>query len=200
MGKARLFFAYIRRRVLADTVLTMVCDRRQAPDVSTFTVVVILFVTGLLRIRIFNALEPKLEEATFQRAVEGLGEDGQSSSVETLGCAFARMDPETARKRVVQTLRTAERNKVFRTGLQSGLRFAAIDGWQPFSSRHRHCPGCLTREVHVGPRELGQTVTEYYHAFVVALYLDVCMDLAGFRNCWQKLPTLGYFAELYCLV
>ena len=87
------------------------------------------------------------------------------------------MDPETARKMVVQTLRTAERNKVFRNGGQSGLRFAAIDGWEPFSSRHRHCPGCLTREVHVGPRELGQTVTEYYHAFVVAFYLDDCMDL-----------------------
>ena len=84
-GKLRLFFAYLRRIFRIDTVLAMVRDRRQDPEVSTFTVVLTIFITGLLRIRSFNALEPKLKEATFQRALEGLGGDGQSCSVDTLG-------------------------------------------------------------------------------------------------------------------
>ncbi len=178
-GKLRQFFAYLRNIFSIKTVLAMVRDRRQQPTVPTEMVVCILFFVGVLRIRSFNALEPTLAEATMQRAlgVSGGGNSQRVCSVDTLSYALARMDPETARKMVVHTLRKAERNKVFRHGGQGGLRFVAIDGWEPFSSRSRHCPACLTREIHVGTKERNQTVTEYYHAFVVAFYLDDRMDL-----------------------
>jgi hypothetical protein len=65
------------------------------------------------------------------------------------------------------------------------MRFVAIDGWEPFCSRSRHCPACLTRQVKTGKH--GKTiVTEYYHAFVIALLLgerlEVVVDMEPIRS------------------
>jgi hypothetical protein len=71
---------------------------------------------------------------------------------------------------------------VFREGWYGTLRFVALDGWEPFKSRKRHCPACLTRQVSCGKT----TVTEYYHRYVVALLLgdrvEVVLDLEPVRS------------------
>ena len=49
----------------------------------------------------------------------------------------------------------------------------AIDGWELFKSRHRHCPECLERQVTMkakdGLTDIG--VREYYHRYVVAMLI-----------------------------
>ena len=88
------------------------------------------------------------------------------------------MDLESVRALSVEMLRKAERNKVFREGWYGALRYFAIDGWEPFCSRHRHCEQCLVRQVRVkGEDGVDRTVEEYYHRFAVALLLDERFDL-----------------------
>jgi len=104
-----------------------------------------VFFAGLLRIRSFNALEPRLREKPFLRLVDMPGEAERMCSVDTVGRALRVMDLDSVRAISVAMLAKAERNKVFREGWHGALRYVAIDGWEPFSSRHRHCPECLVR-------------------------------------------------------
>jgi hypothetical protein len=87
---------------------------------------------------------------------------------------------------VVTLIRKAERNKVFREGWHGAMRFVALDGWEPISSFARHCPACLAREVRVKKNGADAIVTQYYHAFVVAMLiderLDVVVDMEPIRN------------------
>ena len=69
--------------------------------------------------------------------------------MDTVGRSLSRMDLSSVRAVVVAMLAKAERNKVFRQGWHGALRYVAIDGWEPFCSRHRHCPECLVRRVKV---------------------------------------------------
>jgi hypothetical protein len=72
----------------------------------------------------------------------------------------------------------AERNKVFREGWHGALRYVAIDGWEPFCSRHRHCSECLERRVRVKATDDSTVVVvEYYHRYAVALLIDERFDL-----------------------
>ena len=138
-----------------------------------------VFYAGLLRIRSFNALEPMLAEKPFLRLV-GARKDERLGSADTLSRALWLMDLESVRALCVQMLRKAERNKVFREGWHGALRHFAIDGWEPFCSRHRHCEQCLVRHVRVKGEdgvEATTTVEEYYHRFAVALLIDKRFDL-----------------------
>lgn len=176
MGRLRQYMAYAKKVFDLDSLLGGIRDRRHDPDVSIALVARIIFVTGLLRIRSFNALEPKLAEPALQRALGArVNPDARICSVDTLGYALARADVQSARNQVVKVIQKAERNKVFREGWHGALRFVAIDGWEPLSSYSRCCTGCLTRQVKVKGSE--ETVTQYYHAFVVAMLIDERLDL-----------------------
>ncbi len=137
-----------------------------------------VFYAGLLRIRSFNALEPRLEEKSFLRLVGAAKTDTRLSTVDTLSRALSVMDLDTVRALSVEILRKAERNKVFREGWYGALRYFAIDGWEPFCSRHRHCEECLVRHVRIKGRDGIETeVEEYYHRFAVAMLIDARFDL-----------------------
>jgi Transposase DDE domain len=136
-----------------------------------------VFFAGLLRIRSFNALEPKLSEKAFVRLV-GAKTDGPLSSVDTLSRALRVMDLGAVRALSVEMLKKAERNKIFREGWYGALRYFAIDGWEPFCSRHRHCEECLVRRVRIKATDGTETeVEEYYHRFVVAFLIGERFDL-----------------------
>lgn len=186
-GKLRLFFAYVRRCFRLDALLDGIRDNRRHPSIPTTWLARVLFLVGLLRVRSFNALDPRLGEATLQRSLGILLRRNMSRicSVDTLAYSLVKMVPETARAALVGVVRRAERNKVFREGWHGALRFVAIDGWEPICSRSRHCEACLTREVSLG-KNREQKVTEYYHRFVVALLLDdkleVVLDVEPVRN------------------
>jgi hypothetical protein len=89
------------------------------------------------------------------------------------------MDLQTLRAISVLMLAKAERNKVFREGWHGALRYFALDGWEVFSSRSRHCSECLERTLRV-KRSSGSLaeVVEYYHRYVVAMMLGERLDLA----------------------
>jgi hypothetical protein len=146
-----------------------------------------VFYTGLLRIRSFNALEPKLRERPFLRLI-GMPEDREAlCSADTLGRALRVMDLETLRELSVSIVRKAERNKVFREGWHGALRYVALDGWEPICSRHRHCPECLVRQVRVKGPEGTREVVEYYHRYAVAMLIDKRFDLLlDFEPIWPK--------------
>jgi hypothetical protein len=169
--------AYGQKVYGLGSLLGAVTDTRRVPRTSARLVASSVFYAGLLRIRSFNALEPRLEEKPFLRLV-GAKSEGQLCSADTLSRALRVMDLESVRALSVETLRKAERNKVFREGWYGALRYFAIDGWEPFHSRYRHCDQCLVRQVRVkGEDGVERTVDEYYHRYAVALLLDRRFDL-----------------------
>ena len=175
----RQLVAYGRKVFGLRRRLAGVVDTRRAPRTAAGLVAAVVFYTGLLRIRSFNALEPRLRQKPFLRLVGVAPEKQHLCSVDTLGRSLCRMDLQSLRAIVVSMLHKAERNKVFRKGWHGALRYVAIDGWEPFSSRHRHCPECLVRLVSVKDKD-GKTikvVPEYYHRYVVALLIDERFDL-----------------------
>lgn len=170
--------AYGRKVYDLGELLGRVMDQRRKPRVPAKSVAAAVFYTGLLRIRSFNALEPKLSEKSFLRLV-GTGKTDSLCCVDTLSRALREMDLETLRAVSVATLAKAERNKVFREGWHAALRYFAVDGWEPFSSRSRHCSQCLERKVRVkGASGEISEVVEYYHRYAVAMMIDERFDLA----------------------
>jgi len=182
-GRLRQFWVYARQVFSLVSLLDGIRDSRQEPDVPTPLVVRILFLVGLLRIRSFNALEPKLAEPPMLRILDApLRQCGKVCAVDTLAYSLARMEVPTCRHAVVLVIRHAERNKAFREGFIGALRYVALDAWEMFASRRRCCDHCLTRQVKVGDEK----VTEYYHRYVVAFLVDerleVVLDLEPIRS------------------
>ena len=144
--------------------------------------------SGLLRIRSFNALEPKLAERPFLRLVDAPGARAKLCSADVLGRSLRSMEPAAVRAVVTQLVAKAERNKVFREGWYGALRYGALDGWEPIQSYHRHCASCLVRRVTVKARDGSCVqVDQYYHAYVVAMLLDARFDLV--LDCEPLLPS-----------
>src|SRR6266545_1468951 len=156
---------------LAD-LLGRVRDGRARPQVSMETVMRVVFFCGLLRVRSFNALEPQLGEPELCRAlgfaqVPRRGARRRLASVDTLSRALRRADPESFHDMLSELVRRTERHKVLREGWVGARRYAALDGWEPISSRYRHCEKCLERVVTDGKHQ----VVEYFHRYVVCLLL-----------------------------
>lgn len=169
--------SYGRKTYGLGRLLEEITDERRAPRTSAPLVGASVFYAGLLRIRSFNALEPRLGEESFLRLL-GVQTAGPLSSVDTLSRALRVTDLEAVRALSTEMLRKAERNKVFREGWHGALRYFAIDGWEPFCSRHRHCSECLVRQVRTKHADGTETVVEeYYHRFAVALLIDTRFDL-----------------------
>jgi hypothetical protein len=186
-GRLRQALVYWRKVFFLPKLLGLARDGRKDPRVLVDLVVRIVFLVGLLRIRSFNALEPKLAELQMQHALDAPPRrNGKVCSVDVLGYSLARMDLASVREMVVQSNRKAERNKMFREGWIGALRYVGIDGWEPICSRTRHCPHCLTRKVRVKIRGKKKLVTEYFHRYVVALLLDdrleVVLDMEPIRS------------------
>lgn len=178
-GQLRRLVAYGRKVFDLGRRLGGVVDSRRAPQTPAGLVAAAVFYTGLLRIRSFNALEPRLAEKPFLRLVGAAPDRKRLCSVDTVARALCQMDLASVREVLVVMLAKAERNKVFREGWHGALRYVAIDGWEPFSSRHRHCRECLVRRVSVKGKD-GKTikvVPEYYHRYAVALLIDERFDL-----------------------
>lgn len=162
-------------------LLRRVRDGRPRPQVLMETVMRAVFFCGLLRIRSFNALEPQLGEPELCRALGLKGPRparGRVASVDTLSRALQRADSESFHDMLSELVRRAERHKVFREGWVGARRYAALDGWEPISSRYRHCEKCMERLVTEGKA----VVVEYFHRYVVCLLLGEREELVvGFE-------------------
>lgn len=161
-----------------DRLLGRVWDLRRKPATVAPLVAAAVFYTGLLRVRSFNALEPRLSERPFLRLLGLPPGRSRLCSVDTVSRALRVMDLESLRALSLAVVEKAERNKVFREGWHGALRYVAIDGWEPFCSRHRHCPECLVRQVRVKQADGSLVeIPEYYHRFAVAMLIDKRFDL-----------------------
>lgn len=177
-GRLRQIVAYGRKVLDLGSWLGRVEDTRRKPLTPARVIAATVFYTGLLRIRSFNALEPRLGEKPFLGLVGARLDRERLCSVDTVGRCLCRMDLPSVRAVVVAMLAKAERNKVFREGWHGALRYVAIDGWEPFCSRHRHCAECLVRRVKVKAKDDSVVeVVEYYHRYAVALLIDERFDL-----------------------
>jgi hypothetical protein len=177
-GQLRRLLSYGRKAFDLGGWLGRVTDSRRAPRTPARLIAATVFYTGLLRIRSFNALEPRLGEKPFLGLIGARLDRERLCSVDTVGRSLCGMDLSSVRAIAVAILAKAERNKVFREGWHGALRFAAIDGWEPFCSRHRHCAECLVRRVKVKAKDDSVVeVVEYYHRYAVALLIDERFDL-----------------------
>jgi hypothetical protein len=129
-------------------LLAKLKDGRRDPDIPTFDVVNSLFHTAVLRIPSINALEGDLKEADFQRLIGRRAQSGvKAFSADVIANVLDLFELSGADSAMVDVIKQAERNKVFREGSYGTLRCVAIDGWEPFCSYHRCCPHCLVRKV-----------------------------------------------------
>jgi hypothetical protein len=184
MGRGRLsqLRVYAQKVFALPRRLSHVRDRRRKPATTTCALATVTFYTGLLRIRSFNALEPRLGERCFLHLLDAPAQTSRLCSVDTLSRSLRVMDIDTVRQVSVGIVHKAERNKVFREGWHGALRYAAIDGWEPICSRQRHCEQCLVRRVRTRDRNAElTTVEEYYHRYVVTMLIgpqyDVALDI-----------------------
>jgi len=106
-GRLRQIIAYARKVYGLCGLLGRVEDSRRKPGTSAPLVAAAVLFTGLLRIRSFNALEPKLREKSFLRIVGAQGERRRLCSVDTLSRALRVTDLESARAVSVAILRKA---------------------------------------------------------------------------------------------
>jgi hypothetical protein len=180
----RQIVAYGRKVFDLGVRLGRVEDARRKPLTPPRLIAAAVFFTGLLRIRSFNALEPRLSEKPFLRLVGAAQDRKALCSVDTLSRALRVMGLDSVRSVSVSIVAKAERNKVFREGSYGALRYFALDGWEPICSRHRHCRECLVRRVRVKGKGQGKgkdgapiEVDEYYHRYAVAMLIDERFDL-----------------------
>lgn len=180
VGSCRLrsIVAYGRKVYDLAGLFGQIRDERENPAKESRLVGAAVFFCGLLRIRSFNALEPRLAEKPFIRLVGAAPEIGKLCSADTLGRMLKVTDLDSVREMVVQLVAKAERNKVFREGWYGTLRYVALDGWEPIQSYRRHCDLCLVRHVKVKNRD-GEIVEvdQYFHRYVVAMLIDKRFDL-----------------------
>lgn len=177
--RLRSFLAYAAKVYGLRSLLERGTDARRNPRTSAAQVISTIFACGLLRVRSLNALEPKLAERSFLRLIDTPLDVERLCSADTISRSLRTIDIPSVRRLLVAPLAKAERNKVFREGWINTLRVVAIDGWEPISSFHRHCPECLVRKVKV--KRVDGTIEEvdqYYHRFVVAMLIDKRLDLA----------------------
>lgn len=161
-------------------------DQRRRPQIPTADVVRSLFFTAALRLPSLNALEGELKNAPFQRLLgRRVTPDIKAFSADTVARVLDGLDLDALRSMLHGVVHKAERNKAFREGIHGAWRAVALDGWEPFSSYHRHCDHCLTRMVRKGKDGDEYRVPQYYHRFVFALLLgpgaEVVLDLEPLR-------------------
>lgn len=190
-GRLRAIVGYARDVYGLRKWLEQIRDQREAPTTSASLVAAAVLFCGLLRIRSFNALEPRLRQTRpgprteqadpgrrpFVRLVGAPDDCDELCSADTLSRSLRGMDLASVRAMSVGILGRAERNKVFREGWHGALRYVAIDGWEPSCSRNRHCDSCLVRRVKVKHGDELVEVEEYYHRYVVAMLIDDRFDM-----------------------
>lgn len=178
-GRLRQLVAYARDVFALHDLLDKIKDGRRDPKTPPPLIAAAVFFCGLLRVRSFNALEPKLREKPFVRLIGAPSELRALCSIDTVSRALCTMDLGAVAGISHAIIARAERNKVFREGWHGALRYVALDGWEPFCSDHRHCSQCLTRIIRV--KQSDGTLTEkeqHYHRYVVAMLIDERFDLA----------------------
>ena len=165
--------------------LQKLVDGRRAPAIRTFDVTLALLMAAVLRVPSLNELERLLKDGRFQKLLGHRGSKLRGKglfSADTIVDVLDTLETATLQAALVEIIKKAERNKAFRDDTFGTFITVAIDGWEPFCTYKRHCPGCLSRKVTVKSKdddgnEIKEKVTQYYHRFVVAFLIAPKLDL-----------------------
>jgi len=137
-------------------------EGRKIPQIPLSDVSRSVFLLFAQRLKSLNALDEVLK----RRGRPLVGK--KVPSADTIGYAYARMDPQGLRDVLKGICRKARRNKALRPRNPTQPMTVAIDGHEHFKSYWRCCPQCLTREIQVGQEKRIQ----FYHQSVVASLVD----------------------------
>lgn len=151
------FGHYIEKVFDFEKAVENICDSRAQPRIATKAIWSSGHLMFLTRLGSLNAVETELKIPKRLDAIIG----PKKPSADTIGRVFSLMDPEPLRDLLSLVNHQLKRNKALTCPCP--LRFAAVDGHEFFSSRHRNCSQCNERIIEVN----GEKVKEYYHRAVV---------------------------------
>lgn len=132
-------------------------DKRIKFSAKVSTISFVVLFGFILQIRSFNRLEHLLEKNKFKKL---LPKKTKVPRIDTVRRSLSDFDLEGLNNMHNQIIKTAVKNRVFRTSTMDSLKVVAIDGVELFESTKKCCDKCLSR-VHNGG------VTHYFHRSVV---------------------------------
>lgn len=133
-------------------------DGRSKKIISSSTLFSVILFGFLFRISSMEELDRMIKKGQFKKLIPRKEKIGSHDTVRRSLQVWDLEHLHSCNKDIVHK---TKRNKVFAKGSIDGLRVAAIDGMEFFSSTSRCCSGCLERT----PRD--KTEKEYFHRAVV---------------------------------
>ena len=176
------FVTYADKRFELGLLAGCFADDRQDPAIPSRAVGLSLLLGEVAQISSLHQLQQETRLPQWQRWMGYLN----PISHDTFGYASNRMAPEKLRRAGVFINRRLKRGKAFEANKIQGLLVISLDANEQFSSDHRCCKDCLSREVSCKDAQ-GQEIkkTQYYHKQVYAQLsgpeLSVVLDIEPMR-------------------
>jgi hypothetical protein len=196
------FVAYAEKHFDLPLLAGCLADGRVDPDIPSRAVGLSLLLGEVAQIPSLLQVAEETKLPQWQRWV-GYPEP---ISHDTFGFASNRMDPEQLRRAARFINRKLKRGKAFEASKTHGLLVVSLDANEQFSSDHRCCADCLTREVS-GKDAQGNEIkkTQSYHKQVYAqlsgprlsVILDVEPMRPGEEECAAALRLLRRMRQKY---
>jgi hypothetical protein len=176
------FVAYADKQFELKLLAGCFASDRVEPSVPDRAAGLSLLLGEVARIPSLNQLHQETKLPQWQRWIGYF----DPISHDTLGYASNQMQPERLQRAARFINRKLKRGKAFEASKEHGLLVVSLDANEQFSSDHRCCKDCLTREV-VCKDDQGNAFkkTQYYHKQVYAQLsgprLSVILDLEPMR-------------------
>ena len=157
----------------------MIRDNKRRRTYKTATVGYLLIFAFVLQVSSFNRMKYLLEDNK-KRFMNLLPKGKRLPKIDTVRETVKSMEVEDVREMQERLIDKIAENKVLRENTINGLRVAAVDGVELFSSKVKCCEGCLTREV--------DGEDEYFHKAVVCMtvgsdpHIALGMEMLGPKN------------------
>jgi hypothetical protein len=179
----RQFESYARKRFDLHLLAGCFDNARPQPAIPSRAIGLSLVLGEVVHIPSHLQLEEETQLPQWQRWV------GYKHKIshDTFGYASERMDPAQLRRAAIWINRKLKRGKAFEANKTNGLLVVSLDANEQFSSDHRCCEDCLTREVTCKDAQGHEfKKQQYYHKQVYAQLsgpeLSVILDLEPMRQ------------------
>lgn len=159
----RRLLAYTDKTLDLFSVLRLVVDVRQYPQIPTFSVVQTVLIMCLARLGSLNATQQLKSSVLLKRQSEGI-----LASADSIGRIFSLVVTDTIRRANQHLYERLKRNKSLPPPAH-GLMALIVDGHESHASYRRHCAGCLKRRIKIG--DGSEERTQYYHRNVTAVLI-----------------------------
>ena len=202
MNRLVQFLHYAQKVFGLNGLLRGVRCRRPYPEIPTRAVLVSLVMGVVLRVGSYLDLAQQTKRRRWQHLIhwaKGISHDSFEYVAE-------RLHLEDLRQSLASVAKELKANKALESCQINGLLFASLDANEHFQSRSRCCSCCCQREIEVvDAHGQKQTVTEYYHRYVLAQIngpkINVLLDLEpigpGEAEAEAALRLLGRMRRVY---